>query len=619
MSFSRGRLLAAAVLATLAMGGACGRRRPAEVQRLAILRFEDLAPDPSTDWIARALAEVIVSELSGSASVYAMPASRLHTLNAAMGPRPIRAPGISAEAPLAYAAGANRIGYGEYAIVSGRLRVRLTIEDSQTRQVALGPIEATVDAGDVVGAATAIAREIAADAQPFGTSNLAALEAHVRGMEAGDPATMRRYAEQAVAADPNFGPGYILLAESALQQQDRAGAGAALQAAAARGTALAPTVRIRLEILAATLRGDTAAVERALSALTQATPLDPAAWKSLGDASAGSRQYQHALAAYTRALAIEPEDAATWNQLGYTAAYAGNPDAALSALRRYQALRPADPNPLDSMGDVYLLEGRFKEAENLYLEAHKKNPAFLNGLDLFKAAMARLMTGDVGGADAILGEKAGNADWLWLSGRRKEAFARLSAEAPRQPQPDFRARSYAQLTVWALLLGDRAGAARLAEQAAAMATPASAGTVAAARFVTMPSAPVSEWAERAGRIFPNPIHAALKEVALAYALLIDRHYAEAIPLLRRMEARAGNNGDRSAAIELAWALIETGKIQEAAPLLKMNPVPGVDNSTAFLGLYFPRLYQLRAIVAESEGRSDAAREHRRVYAALTRR
>jgi hypothetical protein len=83
-----------------------------------------------------------------------------------------------------------------------------------------------------------------------------------------------------------------------------------------------------------------------------------------------------------------------------------------------------------------------------------------------------------------------------------------------------------------------------------------------------------------------------------------------------MAARAGANGDRFAAIELAWALIETGNVQEAAPLLKMNPVPGVDSATAFIGLYFPRLYQLRAIVAERDGKPDEARENRRIYAAL---
>jgi tetratricopeptide (TPR) repeat protein len=336
----------------------------------------------------------------------------------------------------------------------------------------------------------------------------------------------------------------------------------------------------------------------------------------VGDTAAGRRQYQQASAAYNRALAIEPTDASLWNQLGYAAAYAGDTDGAVSALRRYQALRPADPNPLDSLGEVHVMAGRLKEAEGFYQAAHQQNPAFLNGLDLFKAAMARLMTGDVAGADAILGDRARNPEWLWLSGRRDQAVAVLTADAARQTQPDFRARQYSLLANWTALQNDRDAAARIAAQATAVATPETAATVAVARFVTMPSAPASEWAVRAERLFANTPQSPLKDLAIAYALLIDRRFAEAIPFLRNLEARAVTNGDRSAALELAWALIETGKVQEAAPLLRMNPVPGVDTATAFIGLYFPRMYQLRAIVAEREGKADEARENRRIYAAL---
>jgi Flp pilus assembly protein TadD len=610
--FSRGRLVLAAAL----LLGSCARREPQAIQRLAILRFENLTPDPATDWMGRALAEVVTAELSGSNTIYAMPSLRLHTLNQALGARPIGAPGISAEAPLAHVAGANRLGYGEYAIVSGRLQVRLTIEHPGTRQLAQAPVEASVDGADPIVAATALARRISADARPYGTSSTAALEAYVRGLEANDNVLIRRYAEQAVAADPNYGPGYILLAESAIKQQDRAGAVAAIEAAAARGTAIAEVSRVRLEIMGAGLRSDIAAVEQALTALTKVTPLDPAVWKSLGDTSAGRRQYSQAVAAYTRALAIEPDDTAGLNQLGYVAAYAGNFDAAAGALRRYQFLRPAEANPLDSLGDVNLLTGRLQEAERLYLEAHKKDPTFLNGAGLYKAAMARLMTGDVAGANSIMGDKSGGADWLWLTGRRQEAFAKLSGDAPKITHPDVRARAHAQLAVWALMLGDREAGARLASQSASAATPASAGTVAVSRFVTMPSAPAAEWAARADRLFPNGPANPLRDFALAYAYLLDGHFAAAVPHLRRIETRGGAAGDRSAAIELAWALIESGNIQEASPLLRLNPAPGTDNSVAFMGLYFPRLFLLRAVVAESEGKADEARENRRIYAAL---
>ena len=114
-----------------------------------------------------------------------------------------------------------------------------------------------------------------------------------------------------------------------------------------------------------------------MTALAQTSPLDPAAWRMLAEAASDAQRYSEAAQAYQRALAIEPEDWATWNQLGYTAAYAGSTDLALKALQRYQALRPRDPNSLDSMGDVNLMAGRLQEAERLYLDAYKRQPAAL--------------------------------------------------------------------------------------------------------------------------------------------------------------------------------------------------------------------------------------------------
>jgi tetratricopeptide (TPR) repeat protein len=336
----------------------------------------------------------------------------------------------------------------------------------------------------------------------------------------------------------------------------------------------------------------------------------------VADTASGRRQYPQAVAAYERALTIEPEDAAVWNQLGYVAAYAGNPDLALNALRRYQALRPTDPNPLDSMGDVSLIAGRLKEAEAFYLEAHKKNPSFLGGLELAKAATARLMTGDVAGANGILGEREGNADWVWLTGKRKEAFDRLTTETARSDNREAQARSYAQLAIWAMLLNDRDAAARVAAQGIAVATQGTVGLLALSRFVTMPSAPAAEWAKRAEQMFPNAPPNSVKDLALAYALLLDGHFAEATPLLRNLESRTGPNGERGLSFELAWALIETGKFDEAAPLLRLNPVLSTDNARPYLGLYFPRLYLLRAMVAERAGRAEEAKENRRIYAAL---
>lgn len=600
------------LLAALA-AASCSRKAPAETERLAILRFENLSPGTAPEWAGRAFSEVITAELSGDTGLYAIPASRLQQLNSAMGARPVSAPGISAEAPLAIAAGANRIGYGAYSVTSGRLHARLTIEDPEGRRMARGPIEVTVEASDVIGAATSLAKAVSAKAQPYGTTNERALEAYTTAMEAPDGGSIAAGAQQAIAIDPNFGSAYALLAEMRAKQQDRAGALSLLQAAMAREGALQPMERVRIAMLDASLRGDPGSMEKALGLFLKTSPLDPAAWRAAAQFEATRHNYLAATLAYQRALAVEPKDATSWNELGYTAAYAGNFDLARTAIGHYRELRPADPNPLDTLGDIEFLAGRFAEAERLYLEANQKSPQFLGGADVYKAAVAHLMTGDVTGADAIAKKSdalASSADWLWLSGRREQAFAKLSADAPALAGRDAQSRAYTQLTIWAMAMGDRDAAARFSQQAAATATPATGAIVAVARFIALPPAPPEEWSSRASQMFPNAPAGSVKDYALAYALLLDGHFAAAVPVLTQLDARTPANGDRSAAVELAWALVQSGKPQDAAPLLKLNPVPNFGATAVFVPLYFPRIFQLRAAIGEN------APENQRVYAAL---
>src|SRR5271157_5573084 len=77
-------------------------------QRLAILRFENLGPEAATDWMGRALPEVITGELAGVPGLYCLPASRIRGSGRTLGVRPAAAPGISTEEDAALASGANR-------------------------------------------------------------------------------------------------------------------------------------------------------------------------------------------------------------------------------------------------------------------------------------------------------------------------------------------------------------------------------------------------------------------------------------------------------------------------------------------------------------------------------
>ena len=330
--------------------------------------------------------------------------------------------------------------------------------------------------------------------------------------------------------------------------------------------------------------------------------------------------YRQAQQAYQKASDLEPEDIALLNLTGYAAGQAGDLDTAMSALRRYAALRPNEPNPLDSMGDVQLSAGRLADAENFYLQSAKKDPNFNNNGALIKAALAHLLTGDVSGANNLaeryLAARAQakdpivdyrRAQWTWISGRRKAAAQQMAAFALASesgPLRDIASRAYAELAIWSLMSGDREGAARLAQKALSIAGPASAGNALVARFLAQPPASPSEWVLRAEQQFPGPAQNAIKNFSLAYALLINQHFQPAMLLLRQMWDNGSPTADEGLPVMLAWCYLETGRVKEAAPLLRANPIPSPNGPTPYTGFYIPRVLYLRGLLAEKEGRAE---------------
>ena len=614
---------AAAVAACLLLYGCARRPAQPQIGRVAILRFENLGRDESADWMGRAFSEIISAELGGAPGIYAIPSQRMHASNALLGERPISAPGISAERTMAVITGATRIGYGDYAVRGDRIEARLTIEDPRTGRMDL-VAAGSADSGDTLGAATALARQVSAQLAPFGTRNQVALEAWVRALESPDPAAAIPALEKAIAADPEFGAPYRTLSELRMQHQDRAGAIALLEQALARGNRMSALERARLQFEMAMMGDDMGARRSAMAALAAASPRDPVTWRTLGEMLRAHREYRQAVQALERSLAIEPEDFATWNLLGYASAYNGDFDAAVSALHRYQALRPLDANPLDSLGDVHVLAGRLREAEQFYLQAAQKGPESLNGIELFKAAMARLMTGDVAGADELAERYRAarvaakdplvdyhQAEWNWVSGHRKQGFEQLAALARADgsgPLREAAARAWAELAVWSLVLtGDRAAAAELARRSAALAGPPSAALAALAEFLALPPASAPEWTARAGRAFPDPRQRSLRDAALAYALLLGGQFEHAAELLQRTYDSSAQTLDESTPLLLAWARLETGRIAEGADLLRHYPIPSTSGVGPFVSFAFPRFFYLRGLVAEKQGRREEAR------------
>jgi hypothetical protein len=87
--------------------------------------------------------------------------------------------------------------------------------------------------------------------------------------------------------------------------------------------------------------------------------------------------------------------------------------------------------------------------------------------------------------------------------------------------------------------------------------------------------------------------------------------------LKQLYDGANPAADPGLPVMLAWTCLETGRANDAAPLLRLNPIPSVNGVSVFAPFYFPRIYYLRGLVAEKEGKPDEARANYQLFRQLS--
>jgi hypothetical protein len=191
--------------------------------------------------------------------------------------------------------------------------------------------------------------------------------------------------------------------------------------------------------------------------------------------------------------------------------------------------------------------------------------------------MARLMTGDAAGAEAIFAEyetasRAAHdpvidltrARWDYLRGERAAAIQKMQSFDSTSKIQSAAGVADCTLTVWLLNAGDLAGAAKHP----------------VCRFLLDKNSPS----------FPNPL-------MRAYTLLFAKDYEQAAQVLRELLSQTAPSPTDPTPALLAWALVETGHFDEAEKYLQTVPTPATMQPDPFESLVYPRIIQLRAQAA----------------------
>ncbi|MGO9650273.1 MAG: tetratricopeptide repeat protein [Terriglobales bacterium] len=201
-----------------------------------------------------------------------------------------------------------------------------------------------------------------------------------------------QFLRAATKADPKFAQAFIMIAKVSKDPTEQA---EARQRAKQLAPEVSPGEQLLIRWLAGVQEDNYLPAIAAMNDLLAKYPRDARLAFLAGDWLTLQERYHQAAVVLEHGLRIQPNYPAVLNDLGYTYAFDGDFEKALAAMDRYVALVPDEPNPHDSYGEILRMDGKFDAALEQYRISVRMDPNF--------------------------GSELGIADTLALMGKEQEA------------------------------------------------------------------------------------------------------------------------------------------------------------------------------------------------------
>jgi serine/threonine protein kinase/tetratricopeptide (TPR) repeat protein len=408
------------VLGVLAWKGSSlfrSKAGPTPPKAMAVIEIENLTQDPSLEWMSGGIAELLTTNLAQAKQLDVISTERIRGLIRRRAKGDAHMPMDEAR-DVAQEAHADWFLSGALLKIGAGLRLDLRVQDTATGQV----LFANKVEGENAQAVFAMADKatagvlgqlvpdagVAPSSAAVLTSNVEALRAYEEGRGfstrlLGDQA--RSSYRRAVELDPQFAMAHYELAQH-LDPNDGS-ARKEMVRAAELASRLPRQQQLLIEAGRLGMDGRLEEAGQVLETARREFPRDVEIRNSSANLLQSQWRYQESIAPAEEGIRLDDRNAEAYNTLAYAYAWQGDLTKALPAVDKYTALLPPnDPNPLDTRGDVYAMNGRFEEAIPFYRKSHELHPEFGSGE---KIALCYLYQGKYSlaeaSAEALLGMK----------------------------------------------------------------------------------------------------------------------------------------------------------------------------------------------------------------------
>jgi serine/threonine protein kinase/tetratricopeptide (TPR) repeat protein len=378
---------------------------------VAVAGFENLTGETSYDYLKKAIPNLLITSLEQSKYLEVVSWERLNDLAGGQAGEVATPAERERWFEICRREGVDAIVMGSFTKADNLFATDAKIYDVGTRNL----IRSTGSRGEGVGSILRtqideLSREIsrgvglseraaAKDSKPIAEVTTASMEAYewfLKGQEYVDRfyfEEARASLEKAVEMDPDFALAYFYLARVYSHLAEAPRAAEAMDKFKKLGKVSPGKGHDALYVTALTalLEKDAEGYERGLQAILKDYPDDVRAYAELAWHYKNQKKLDEAVAEFEKALAIDPKFGYALNLLAYTFAEMGQIEKAIQVFERYAAARPGDANPVDSMGDLYFMTGKFDLARAKYQQALAIKPGFAS---TWKLAYLYAMDGD---------------------------------------------------------------------------------------------------------------------------------------------------------------------------------------------------------------------------------
>jgi tetratricopeptide (TPR) repeat protein len=206
--------------------------------------------------------------------------------------------------------------------------------------------------------ATATAGGKATDKLPITTTSEDARALYIKAQDFADKLRATDAHElfvQAVAKDASFAMAYLGMASSSGTTKDFFDA---LGHAVKLADKVSPGEKLVILSADQGAKNDLVHQRQSLDKLVQLFPSDERVRNQLGQYLFIRQDYPAAIAAYEKAISINPTFTQPYNQLGYAYRFTDKLADAERTFKKYIELIPGDPNPYDSYAELLMQEGK---------------------------------------------------------------------------------------------------------------------------------------------------------------------------------------------------------------------------------------------------------------------